>query len=179
MNKKSILSLSCAGSSFLFAVLTMSSAWAKDMHCNCADPKLNGKSMTKSGTTYNFTCKNTFTAGSDSSSSEYNEFAKVYYTEGTSNDQEVDIKVRPRKNNQCVIAVYNQNKNNKLASPACNNSNETKVSGFNMEKAADGSYNIGGAVQMTNLKEYVFLGIYSPSSSSGPYKLIAGCIENE
>lgn len=164
---------------FLFAVLTMSSAWAMNMHCNCANQSLNGQSLTKSGTTYNLTCKGSFSAGADSSSSDYNKWVKIYYTEGSSSDQEVGIKVRPREGSQCLTSVYDQNKNSRWTGLYCDTSEEKKVSGFKMEKSTSASgsvtYNIAGSANTTS-HQNTFIGIYTLASST--YKLIGACVED-
>lgn len=164
---------------FLFVVFTMSSAQAKDMHCNCwsnAKANIDGKSITTSGTTYKMTCKSTWSKlGDDSSSSDYNQYVKIYYSEGTSSDTGVSIKVRPRKNEDCLAVVYDQDKDIRWTGAYCNNEDEKKIDGFKMKLSSGSTYMMGGRADTVKSANQ-FFGLYTKSTS---YMLIGACVEDK
>lgn len=157
------------------------------MHCTCysgTSAAINGQSKTTGGTTYNFTCKKTYsTLGADTSSDDYNQFVKVYFSEGSTGDKSVGLKLRPRKGDKCLVGVYDGNEKKLWTGAYCDTSDEKKFDPFPLKfsSGTDGTagaqYMVGGAAITGTSTKNTLLGIYL-LDSAGKYNIIAGCVED-
>ena len=136
------------------------------------------------GTTYNFKCKATYsTLGSDTNTDDYNKYVKIYYSDGSSGDKSVALKIRPRTS-KCLESVYDSNKKKLWGGAYCDTSDEKKFEPFPMKYStgdtpdgtAGAQYTVGGAAVAGSIENRL-IGIYL-LDSSGKYNIIAGCVED-
>lgn len=183
MSLKTITMAALAASAAMIA--SVGSAYAATYTCKC-DAAFAADTMSKVQTDdFHASCAETWAAGKPANETDtggYSSLIKATFVEGVPPDNVTAIRARPRKPDQCIMALYDgYNKKEEWRGLNCDTSQNTSRDGFNvvdLPKPTAGLKQISGSVQLTS-KTNNFVAFYIDNAVKGGkgYTLQAACVE--